>query len=127
MATVLALDIGTRKTGIAISRDGINVPVSLPTFHGTFTECILHVVSLCTQHQPRIVVVGMPFLLGGKKGEQAYFVERCIQKLKTALADTEISIDTIDERFSSNEKIYDNDASAAISLLTLYLERNNVA
>lgn len=75
MARVLALDIGERRIGVAIT-DEVGVlaqPLLVIERKGTATD-VAHVVRLLQEQQAQEIVVGMPYTL---RGQQAARQRKC--------------------------------------------------
>lgn len=120
----LALDIGTRRTGVAYLDDDTGIPLPLDTLHHTSAKQLTKEV-LAIIHEKRAdrVVIGLPLLPSGAEGEQAQFS----RKIGTALEAAGIPIIYKDERYSSPKaknhkntiplKNFDSDAASACSLL----------
>ena len=101
MTTVLALDVGDRRIGVAASdpTGSLASPVTTieRTDEVTDIEAVLELVS---QHEAVEIVVGMPFTLSGEKGTQA----RKVEGFKRSLArQSSVPVTVIDERLSSVE------------------------
>ena len=136
---ILALDIGRRRIGLAISDRTRTLarPLSVVTVNGATGVDILvqEIASLAAEEDGLAgIVVGLPQRLGGEPSEHATFVQQVIDQLRTR---TPIPIVTEDERLTSREaesrlalrerdwrkrknKI---DAAAAAIILQDYLDR----
>ena len=97
MSRVLALDIGTVRTGAAISdptrtiAQGLGV-WSADTWRENLAECLKH-------YAPSVVVLGLPVRTDGRHSEAAERVRNIAEELKTDYP--ELSIQTQDERFTT--------------------------
>jgi putative Holliday junction resolvase len=120
MTAILALDIGKRRSGVAIYDEAVGMPFPLDTIaHRSTKELVTKVAELCSERSVVHIVVGLPLLLSGEEGEQAAFVRSVSQALE-ALA----PISFLDERYSTPAiRESDPDAAAACSILTTYLDR----
>ena len=118
---LLALDVGTRRTGIAFCDDQTQVPVSLPTLtHSSLDELATHVLSLCKDRNVPRVIVGLPFLPGGSEGSQC----AVSREVGAQLSNQGIEVEFVDERYSTvNQKDVDGDAAAACQILLSYVDR----
>jgi putative Holliday junction resolvase len=135
---VLGLDVGERRIGVAVS-DVVGIVVSpLTAIQRSSLEADIRVVvRLATDHQAKVVVVGLPISLNGRMERQARLVQRFIRALAEA---SPVPVHSQDERFStveaerllrdgghqpSREKGLRDSASAAV-ILRAYLdsERN---
>ena len=122
MPAVLALDIGSRRTGVARATTEDGVPLSLTTLtHKSPQELKKHVDALLERHGTSVVVVGLPLLPSGKEGQQARVTRRTVEQLQFP-ADIEVLF--LDERYSTPlEPSADPDSEAAVHLLTVYLDQ----
>jgi len=57
--TILALDIGTKTTGVALYKNSIIFPLKAIN-HATFDQLLHALVRLIHQHSPSILVIGKP-------------------------------------------------------------------
>lgn len=95
----LALDVGERHTGVAISDPTATIARPLTTIHHhTRAEMVSAVSALVQEHAAGAVVVGRPLSLNGSVGPQAERVDRCVTALQ---AELEVPIILWDERFST--------------------------
>ncbi len=96
---LLALDLGTRRTGVAISDKDQQVAFLRDEIEHTSNAELLKKLEPLMQ-EVLGVVVGMPLRLSGEKSDQTEKVETQIRLIKNTFG---IPVDTIDERFSSQE------------------------
>ena len=98
---LLALDVGDRRIGVAIS-DSIGILASpLTTIRRRSEERdVRAVLDLVSEHGVGGIVVGMPFSLSGGKGPQAVAVERFRDALAARAA---VPVAEQDERYSTVE------------------------
>ena len=97
MSRVLALDIGTVRTGAAISDPTRTIAQGLgvwpaDTWRENLAECLKH-------YAPSVVVLGLPVRTDGKHSEAAERVRNIAEELKADYP--ELSIQTQDERFTT--------------------------
>ena len=120
MTVILALDIGKRRTGVALYDSASGVPLPLDTIaHHSSEELVTRVASLCHERKAGHIVVGLPLLLSGKEGAQSSFV-RSVSEALEALA----PVTFLDERYSTpRENDSDPDAAAACGILTTFIDR----
>ena len=94
---ILALDVGDRRIGLAIS-DPTGLLAS-PLGHvergPTDIDDIIRVVG---DNNAARIVVGVPLTLAGDSGEQAGKVRRFVREIRSA---TDVPVVTVDERFST--------------------------
>jgi putative Holliday junction resolvase len=116
---VLALDFGSARTGVAVSDPTGTVARPVETVERALTDAgFAKLLAVIAEHEPELVVVGLPLTLRGDVGEQARETEAFVVRLRAAL---ELPIETYDERFTSVLAGGD-DARAAAHLLAGYLE-----
>jgi putative Holliday junction resolvase len=120
----LALDVGTRRTGVAFLDDATGIPVPLDTLeHRSEKELLAKVREIISARGIQGVVVGLPKLPGGEEGTQAA-VSRSIGE---KIAETGLPVRYVDERFTTPSSkgskhappasAFDGDAAAACELL----------
>lgn len=115
MARLLALDIGTKRTGVAFLDEEVNIPLPLSTLHHTDTEELLsQVSSLITERRIDELIVGLPLLPSGAEGAQARLVRAVAQQMQSRGWRVTLK----DERYTTPRgKTADPDAIAALNLL----------
>ena len=132
---ILALDVGERRVGIALSDPIGIISTPLPCLERTQLESdIRFILDKSCEYDVSRIVVGMPVTLRGKVGFQAKEVESFCESLRCG---TDIPIIMWDERYSTVEarkltdrrpdrkasKIsYSIDSVAAAVILQAYLE-----
>ncbi len=127
---LLALDIGTRRTGVAYCDTDAGVPVPLDTIaHRTKEELRDAVKKISDERRIDTIVIGVPYLPSGGEGSQTRIV-RGYGLLLEALGPEVVYKD---ERFSTPRRkmaakrnasfplAEDDNAQAAVSILTVYL------
>ena len=101
MTRVMALDVGDKRIGVAISDPTRFLASPLCTVERDASSSeIQQIEKLVESHQASELLVGMPLQLSGHKGIQARLVEGFINNLAKRLP---IPIQSIDERFSTVE------------------------
>ena len=96
---VLALDYGSKRTGVALSDPTGTLASPLTTVTGgTDDQIIEAVVRLAAEHDASEIVVGMPLSMSGAVGRQAAEVTRFLEALSERC---EIPVKTLDERLST--------------------------
>ncbi len=101
MARIISLDIGTKRTGVALSDPSQVLATPLTTIHtADDQELAALIVKLCLFHEVERIVIGLPFMMDGRKGARALAVEEfaCFLASKTT-----IPIVLFDERQSTVE------------------------
>ena len=93
---IVAIDFGMKRCGLAISND--TKTMALPWT--TITGGLASVVSTLQKRQSEIeqIIIGLPLLMNGTKGEMAHLVEAFAKKLEAAI---QIPVGLVDERLSS--------------------------
>ena len=98
---ILALDVGERHTGVAISDPTATIARPLHTVHHkTCAELLDAVAAIVDAHGAETVVVGRPLSLDGTVGPQARRVDTCAEALEGRL---DVPVILWDERFSTAE------------------------
>lgn len=128
MTQYLALDIGRRRTGIAFADARVNVAMPLETIHHEDDDELLDVIAkLIFARNASTIVVGLPYLMNGKEGEEAVRVRSVATRISDECPDATIVF--IDERetskFYSAVRSKDSDAQAATAILRIFLERKD--
>lgn len=132
---ILALDIGTKRVGVALT-DELRLTVRpLPALARTNWKRLLRdITQLCEQFDVKRVVVGLPLRLDGVEGDTAEGARRVARNLGLSLA---LPVCMQDERLTSKEAEQDLrrqglserdikarvDSAAAAIILRDYLER----
>ncbi len=96
---VLALDVGERRVGVAISDPTGTVARPLQTLvRGSREEDFVSIAALVAEHDIGLVVVGRPLSLDGTEGPQARRVARYAEALTATLP---VPVVAWDERFTT--------------------------
>jgi putative Holliday junction resolvase len=96
---VLAVDWGVRRVGLAVSDPGGLIATGLPTLTVRGLEDALQqVAEAARETEAERIVVGLPLLMSGERGEAALQVERFAALLGERVA---VPIETYDERLTS--------------------------
>ena len=130
MKRCLSLDIGRKHTGAAFFDERTKVPLPLETLHHASDEELLEkAVILASERAIDAFIIGLPYLPGGKEGEQAGFVREIAKKLCEACPWAELHF--IDERFTNavthEDKAGDEHGQAALGILRVFLERHGTS
>ena len=122
----LALDYGAARTGVAVSDATGTLARPVGIVERAATDAGLdRVVALVAEHDPELVVVGLPLTLRGERGAQARETEAFVEALRARLR---VPVETEDERFTTVLAQRTGgrapvDALAAAHLLQGWLER----
>jgi len=96
---VLALDVGAKRVGVAVSDEMRLTVRPLAALRGTNWKQLVKALSeLCVEFDVRQVVLGLPLRLEGGEGDAAAEVRRVARKLELSL---HLPIDFQDERLTS--------------------------
>ena len=121
----LALDIGTRRTGVAYLDTDVGIPLPLETVrHTTQEQLVDEVMRIILERKIDRVIVGLPLLLSGAEGGQSGIARATGALIEKA----GVVVRYADERFSTpgnsthknvvSAQNYDGDAAAACSILS---------
>ena len=98
---ILGLDLGRRRVGVAVSDPGGVVAHPLDQLEVTGHRALLEAVArLVADQGVGRVVVGMPLLADGRRGQQARWTDQVVAALRQALA---VPVTVWDERYSTSE------------------------
>ncbi len=120
MPRILAIDHGTVRIGLAISDEMELTASPLQTVDAKH-EAEREIVRIVREKHIARIIIGMPYLMSGERGDAAERVEKFADKLGKALQH-EVPIDFVDERLSSVEA----EASMSRSGITDKRERDKI-
>ncbi len=93
----MALDVGTKRIGVALAHEVARLPRPLTTL--TVSEAsIIEIAELVQQEGVRAVVVGLPRSIDGSSSEQTRYSEKFAQQLEAVVA---VPIHLVDETLTS--------------------------
>lgn len=125
---ILAVDLGTKRTGFAISDPDERLAVALPTLQNAGPDAV---AELAKEHGAEFVVVGLPLNMDGSRGPRAEAAEDFARQLQkripvVELWDERLSTSEGDSRLreaglSRKERAKRSDAAAAIVILESFL------
>ncbi|MCL1903405.1 MAG: Holliday junction resolvase RuvX [Oscillospiraceae bacterium] len=96
---VLAVDYGTRRTGLAISDFTGTIASPLEVIHEkNFNTLVGKIVKVAVSNQAERIVVGNPINMNGTKGEKSEICERFTEKLRIASG---LHVELWDERLTT--------------------------
>jgi putative Holliday junction resolvase len=96
---IMALDVGGRRIGVALSDTTRVLASPLTTLRAEPRErALAQIAALVAQHEVAEVVVGLPLTLGGEVGPQAQIVQTFADELRRAL---DVPLHLFDERLTS--------------------------
>jgi len=129
MGTILAIDTGEAKVGLAISDDEQRFALALKVLAAQpLDKCLAKVMEVIGQEKVEQILIGLPLNLQGQEGHQAEFAREFGDEL-TKLAS--LPLEYVDERFTTKASQFtarlkgqeDDDAESARLLLETWLER----
>ena len=101
---LVALDLGERRIGLAVSGPG---GMALPAGYivrSKLVQDVQQVIASAQERQAQGIVVGIPYTLQGETGDSAKQARGVIRALRRALGDDgSLAIYEMDERFTSVE------------------------
>ena len=127
---VLALDYGRARTGVAICDASGALARPLETIEGVGAPAgMARLLAIVAEHEPDLLLVGLPVLADGSRGEQADATLAFAGRLRAACG---VPIEMEDERFTSRIAQTKGgeaglDARAAAELLQGWLDRRSGA
>lgn len=97
--TVLALDVGSKRIGTAVSDPGESFAMPLCVIdHTNMRDDIDRIIELASEYRAQEIVVGDPVRLSGERGIAAERIDRFVEALARRFAGT---IHRIDERMTT--------------------------
>ncbi|MCH8298570.1 MAG: Holliday junction resolvase RuvX [Chloroflexi bacterium] len=101
---LMALDLGERRIGLAVSGPG---GLALPAGHlirSKLAQDVQRVIKAAQDRQAQGIVVGIPYTLQGETGPSAKLAHGFIRALRRAIGKEEsLTVHEMDERFTSVE------------------------
>jgi putative holliday junction resolvase len=140
MPRIAAIDFGLKRIGIAISdeKGRIALPLKLVLSGKSMRETVKNVLLALSPYEKQIevIIVGLPLLLSGKRGDMALVAERFAQALQK---ETKIAVQMMDERlttaqaerslkelsYSRKERTDIIDSATAAILLQTFLDKTH--
>jgi len=96
---ILALDVGAKRIGIAVSDELGWTAIGLDTLHrGRVREDVAHIARIAAGHAAETNLMGLPLTLDGSEGSQAEYVRDFGERLKKRAG---LRVEYWDERLSS--------------------------
>ncbi len=127
----LAIDVGSRRIGVAVADDVIKIARPLLTLQMT-DKSVEDIVAIAKDEKCAVIVIGYPRNQSGEATAQTEYVEKFADQIKaqftgeTVYQDESLTSVIAEERLALRQKRYDKsdiDAEAACIILTDYLER----
>ena len=99
MPRILAVDWGERRIGLAVSDPTGTIASGLPTLEARgAAQAVERIAEIALEQEVERIVVGLPLLLSGARGEAADSAQRFADELASKVA---VPVDTYDERLTS--------------------------
>ncbi|OYD16834.1 Holliday junction resolvase RuvX [candidate division WOR-3 bacterium JGI_Cruoil_03_51_56] len=99
MGRILCLDIGEKRTGVAVTDETKTIAQGLRTIeHKGQNQLIEEIKRLMSEYEPELIVIGRPLSLSGKPSTRSEMVRRFSTKLGKLL---KLPIELFDERYST--------------------------
>jgi len=96
---ILGLDVGTKRTGVAVSDELLCTAQGLDSIEcGTAVQDVERIARLVEQHGVERIVVGLPLNMDGTEGAKASQVRAFIAMLSARVG---VPVETWDERLTS--------------------------
>jgi len=122
LQTFLALDFGTRRTGVAVGNRLLRTATPQATIRAQGAAQLAEVETRVRQWQPDALVVGVPFHPDGASHDNTVRARKFARRLRERL---KLPVFEVDERYSTTEAIAegaaDPDAGAACIILEQFL------
>jgi putative Holliday junction resolvase len=122
--TLLALDFGTRRTGVAVGNTLLRQAQPLTTLAAEGDAVFARLEPLLAEWAPQALVVGIPFHPDGAPHENTRRAERFARRLAGRFG---LPVHRVDERYSTTEALAsgepDPDAGAAAILLEQFFRQ----
>ena len=122
MQTFLALDFGTKRTGVAFGNRILRSAKPLATIKAQGEARLLQVAARMKEWQPEALVVGIPFHPDGAEHENTLRARKFARVLRGQF---KLPVFEVDERYSTTEALSngarDADAGAACIILEQFL------
>lgn len=122
LQSFLALDFGTRRTGVAVGNRLLRSAQGLATIQAQGDARIEQVRARVAEWQPDALVVGVPFHPDGAAHENTLRARRFARSLRARFG---LPVYEVDERYSTTEALSegarDPDAGAACIILEQFL------
>lgn len=133
MTNIIALDVGTKRIGVAFADDQIPIATPLKTIEVNGSE-VQVIADIIKTKQVQVVVVGYPRNQTGDPTQQTGFAEEFASRIRDyahiVFQDESLTSVMAEESLKASGKPYeksDIDALAATIILQDYLEQHNGA
>ncbi len=99
MYSILGLDIGQQRTGVAVANSIVGIASPLVTL-GAPNTLVTDIVQIANDKEVKVIVVGLPRNLSGQETSQTLYVQKIAAELEKA---TGLPIHFIDEALTSSK------------------------
>jgi len=97
MGRIAAIDYGLKRIGLSLSDSGRKIALPVGLVEGG-KKAIANIAGALPLKEVELILIGLPLLMNGKKGDMAILVEKFGQELQTAV---NVPVLYWDERLSS--------------------------
>jgi putative holliday junction resolvase len=122
LQTFLALDLGLKRTGVAVGNRLLRQAQPQPTLQAQGPERLVRVQGCLVEWQPDALVIGVPFHPDGAEHENTLRARKFARQLRARFG---LPVFEVDERYSTTEArslgASDPDAGAACVILEQFL------
>ena len=122
LQTFMAIDFGTRRTGVAFGNRLLRSASALPTLTVVGEARLQQIQARIAEWQPAALVVGIPFHPDGAEHEMTLQARKFARTLRSRF---KLAVFEVDERYSTTEALAngaaDPDAGAACVILEQFL------
>ena len=123
--TVLAFDVGTRRTGVAFGSRLLGQPQAQPTIKAQGEARWPLIDQHIRTWQPQALVVGVPFHPDGAEHDNTRFARNFARQLRHRFG---LPVHEVDERYSTTQALSegarDPDGAAACIILQQYFQQS---
>ncbi len=132
MYKIMALDVGTKRIGIAIS-DYLHIIANRHSYIARDNDSVNKIVNIAKENNVKKIIIGVPYNMDGTQGSQA---QDCIdfagqiQGFEVIFEDERLTSDTAEENLKAKKINFRKDkglvdVESAGIILEQYLSRNN--
>lgn len=101
--TLLAIDYGEKKLGLALKESGHNDPIPFMNIKNKL-DVVGKIVRIVKERKINLVIIGYPIHSSGKKSQMTLNVEKFVKDLGSCLP-SEIKVDLFNEAWTTQEAI----------------------
>ena len=103
MKRILGIDLGDKRTGVAITDLTGTLAGELELIEANgLTSCAKRVLEICREHDVRVIILGYPINMNGTRGDAALRSEKFKEILERLAGENELEIILSDERLSTS-------------------------